>query len=302
MPTLRPIDRLEIQVLVDNVTDSLSTNPAPVLSELHSRVMRGGLESISGSALCCAYHGLSLVLRAEADGTDRTLLFDAGPEAAAIRRNGDRLAIDFAAIDAVVLSHGHWDHAGGLPEAIRQIRQARPTGPLPCYLHSEMFHQRAIQLANGHVIPFEDVPTPAELREAGAEPIVTDAATTALDGRFYVSGEIPRTSSHERGLPGHVALVVFTACSHAGLINTLAAARDSFPSIPLYAAVGGFHLAGAQVQETIPDTVRELAQFELRWLIPSHCTGWRAVHAMVDAFGEERVVPNAVGKQIVFAA
>jgi 7,8-dihydropterin-6-yl-methyl-4-(beta-D-ribofuranosyl)aminobenzene 5'-phosphate synthase len=330
MPTLRPIDRLEIQVLVDNVTDSLSTNPTPVLSELHSRVMRGGLESISGSALCCAHHGLSLVLRAEADGTDRTLLFDAGPEAAAIRRNGDRLAIDFAAIDAVVLSHGHWDHAGGLPEAIRQIRQARPTGPLPCYLHPEMFHQRAIQLANGHVIPFEDVPTPAELREAGAEPIVTNAATTALDGRFYVSGEIPRTSSHERGLPGHVArssesapwepdplivderfvavhvagkgLVVFTACSHAGLINTLAAARDSFPSIPLYAAVGGFHLAGAQVQETIPDTVRELAQFELRWLIPSHCTGWRAVHAMVDAFGEERVVPNAVGKQIVFAA
>jgi 7,8-dihydropterin-6-yl-methyl-4-(beta-D-ribofuranosyl)aminobenzene 5'-phosphate synthase len=328
--SLHPVDRLEIRVLVDNVTDSLSTNPEHIHSELHCHAMSGGLTSISGKALCCAHHGLSLVIRAEAGDTSRTLLFDAGPEAATLSRNGDRLAIDFGGIDATVLSHGHWDHGGGLLEAIRLIRQARPAGDLPSYLHPGMFHQRAILLPNGHAIPFEDVPTPAQLREAGAEPIVTDAATTALDGMFYVSGEIPRTTSYETGLPGHVArssesddwkpdplivderfvavhvrnrgLVVFTACSHAGLINTLTAARESFPDIPLHAAVGGFHLAGAAIQKIIPETVRDLAQFDLRWLIPSHCTGWRAVNALVNAFGEERVVPNAVGKRIIFAA
>jgi 7,8-dihydropterin-6-yl-methyl-4-(beta-D-ribofuranosyl)aminobenzene 5'-phosphate synthase len=328
-PTLRPVDRLVIQVLVDNVTDSLSTNPEHIHSELHCQVARG-LSSISGKAMCCAHHGLSLVIRAEVEGTNRTLLFDAGPEAEAVHRNADRLAIDVGAIDAMMLSHGHWDHAGGMLEATRLIRQARPGGSLPCYLHPEMFHQRGVQLPNGHVIPFEDVPNPDELRTAGAEPILTRDATLALDERYYISGEIPRTCSYETGLPGHVArssdsdpwkpdplivderflavhvqgkgLVVFTACSHAGLINTLSAARESFPSIPLYAAVGGFHLAGASIQKIIPDTVRDLAQFDLRWLVPSHCTGWRAVNAMVNAFGEERVVPNAVGKQITFAA
>jgi 7,8-dihydropterin-6-yl-methyl-4-(beta-D-ribofuranosyl)aminobenzene 5'-phosphate synthase len=296
---------------------------------MHCHAARG-LTNISGKALCCAHHGLSLVIRAEAEGASRTLLFDAGPEAYAVRRNADRLAIDLGTIDAMMLSHGHWDHAGGMLEATRLIRQARSSGTLPCYLHPEMFHQRAIQLPNGHVIPFEDVPTPDEFREAGAEPILAKDAMSVLDERFYVSGEIPRTCSYETGLPGHVArssntdawkpdplivderflavqvkdrgLVVFTACSHAGLINTLRAARDSFPSIPLYAAVGGFHLAGASIQKIIPDTVRDLAEFDLRWLVPSHCTGWRAVNAMVNAFGEERVVPNSVGKRITFAA
>ena len=326
---LEALERLEIHVLVDNVTDSLSTNPAHISSEMHCHAERG-LSLISGKALCCAHHGLSLVIRAEASGTSRTLLFDAGPEADTVARNGDRLGIDFGAIDAMMLSHGHWDHAGGMLQATRLIREARSTGPLPCYLHPEMFHQRGIQLPNGHVVPFEDVPTAEQFRDAGADPIVSDVATSALDGRFYVSGEIPRVTAYETGLPGHVAraneaeawqpdptivderflaahvrgkgLVVFTACSHAGLINTLKAARETFPSIPLYAAVGGFHLAGSNLQKIIPDTVRDLALFDLQWLVPSHCTGWRAVTAMINAFGEERVVPNAVGKRIVFTA
>ena len=66
----------------------------------------------------------------------------------------------------------------------------------------------------------------------------------------------------------------------------------------LEAVVGGFHLSGPSMQKIIPDTVRDLDRFGLRWIVPSHCTGWRALHALVDAFGEDRVVPNAVGKRI----
>ena len=173
-----------------------------------------------------------------------------------------------------------------------------------------------------------DVPNPADYQAAGAEPVVNGAAQLALDGLFFVSGEIPRVTPYEVGLPGHVArandadawapdplivderflavhvrdkgLVVFTACSHAGLINTLTEARAHFPGVPLHAVVGGFHLAGPNNQKIIPDTVRDLAGFDPQWIVPSHCTGWRAVHALVDAFGEGRVVPNAVGKKIFF--
>jgi len=185
-------------------------------------------------------------------------------------------------------------------------------------------------LPNGDVCSMEQVPTPEDYRAAGSEPVVTQEATTLLDGTYLVSGEIPRVTPYEKGLPGHMArdgdddawepdpwitderfvavhvrnqgLVVFSACSHAGLINVLTEARQLFPGVPLHAVVGGFHLSGPTVEPIIAETVRDLAQFELRYIVPSHCTGWRGVTALVNAFGEERVVPNAVGKRIVFSA
>jgi len=324
---LRPVDQLEIQVLVDNATDVLSTNPKHVQTEM--RVHLGhGLRVLSGQAICCAHHGLALVLKARSGERQRTVLFDAGPEDYAVGRNGNRLQVDFGAIDALVLSHGHWDHAGGMLEAVKLIRRARSDGPLPCYLHPGMFRHRAVQTPAGKVLAMADVPTPEEYHRLGAEPVVTDRACTILEGSYFVSGEIPRVTTYEVGLPGHVArdtdgdgwepdplimderflavhvrdkgLVVFSACSHAGLVNVLTEARRCFPETPLHAVVGGFHLSGTNMEEIIPDTVRDLAQFDPRWIIPSHCTGWRALHALVSAFGEERVVPGAVGKRITF--
>ena len=78
----------------------------------------------SGGAICCANHGLSLVIAVEADGERRSILFDGGPVDYAVERNGPRLGVDFGAIEAMVLSHGHWDHAGGLPKAIEMVRRS----------------------------------------------------------------------------------------------------------------------------------------------------------------------------------
>jgi 7,8-dihydropterin-6-yl-methyl-4-(beta-D-ribofuranosyl)aminobenzene 5'-phosphate synthase len=102
----------------------------------------------------------------------------------------------------------------------------------------------------------------------------------------------------ERFLAMHVrdkGLVVFSACSHAGIVNVLHHARGCFAGVKLHAAVGGFHLAGP-TEAAIPDTVRDLGGFGLDLIIPAHCTGWRAVAALVGAFGEDIVVPAAVGK------
>jgi 7,8-dihydropterin-6-yl-methyl-4-(beta-D-ribofuranosyl)aminobenzene 5'-phosphate synthase len=321
------VDGLSVQVLVDNVTDGLSTNPPNVLSELACHVA-GGVQVLSGRAICCAHHGLSLVLGARVGERTRTLLFDAGPEDYAVARNGENLRVDFGAVEALVLSHGHWDHGGGMLEAVRRVRAARPDGELRCHLHPGMFRQRGMRLPQGVVFPMDDVPTPDDYRAAGCEPVVSDQPAALLDGAYFVSGEIPRVTDYEQGLPGHMArdsaddewepdpwimderfvavhvkdrgLVVFSACSHAGLINVLTEARRIFPDIPIHAVVGGFHLSGETVEPIIPQTVRDLAQFEPRYIVPSHCTGWRALTALVDAFGEERVVPGAVGKLIVF--
>jgi len=88
---------------------------------------------------------------------------------------------------------------------------------------------------------------------------------------------------------------VFTACSRAGVVNVLLHARESFSPTPLYAVAGGFHLS-AMNEKIIPETIRDLDSFGLTVIALGHCTGWRATHALVDAFGEAVVTPSAVGK------
>jgi 7,8-dihydropterin-6-yl-methyl-4-(beta-D-ribofuranosyl)aminobenzene 5'-phosphate synthase len=326
MDALQPIDRLDIQVLVDNVTDSLSSTP-PFVTREWVKLQRQGMRVTSGGALCCANHGLALVITAHGPFGARTLLFDGGPVDYAVERNGVRLGIDFGAIEAVMLSHGHWDHAGGIPRALGMIGQANGGQPVPLFLHPGMFHARGQRQSDGGVLPMDAIPQPAEWARLGAEPVVTDQPLTCLDGAFFISGEIPRITPYEMGLVSQVrrvsedspwepdpllmderflavhvrgkGLVVFSACSHAGIVNVMHQARAAFPDVKLHAVMGGFHLSGP-TEAIIPETVRELGTFGLDLIIPAHCTGWRAVNVLERAYGEKVVVPSAVGKQFSF--
>ena len=132
MTELQPVDRLDIQVLVDNVTDSLSSTPAFVTREWVT-LRRQGLRIQAGGSLCCANHGLALVITTHGPTGARTILFDGGPVDYAVERNGVRLGIEFGSIGAVMLSHGHWDHAGGIPRALGMIVQANGGRAVPLY-------------------------------------------------------------------------------------------------------------------------------------------------------------------------
>lgn len=318
-------DRVEVLVLVDNTTDSLSTNPANVTAEWSGLMTGGRLRMVSGQNICCAHHGLSLLITAHLGSETRTLLFDAGPEGATFLRNTRILGVDFGAVEAVVLSHGHWDHAGGLLAAIEAVAAARKDGSPTCFVHPGMFAQRASQRPNGELLAHEPVPDPERLAAAGAKVVNTREPQLAAGGAFYVSGEIPRLTAYEKGLPGHMrrsedgrtwepdpllmderfvavhvkdkGQFVFSACSHAGLINVLNHARATFPAVPLHGVMGGLHLSGA-TEKIIPETINDLRAFDLKLLAPGHCTGWRALGAMAKVFGDE-LVPSAVGKRYV---
>ena len=149
MKELKPVNQIEVQVLVDNVTDSLSTVPKNVTLEWRA-LMKAGMRELAGSCQCCANHGLSLVITARRGGIERKMLFDAGPAEFAVEYNGTRLGIDFGAIEAVALSHGHWDHAGGLPMAFDLIRKSNGGRPVACYLHPGMFRKRAYRCPAGN--------------------------------------------------------------------------------------------------------------------------------------------------------
>ncbi len=252
------------------------------------------------------------------------MLFDAGPADYAIEMNGARLGIDFGTIEAIMLSHGHWDHAGGLPRALALIRAANKGRPVPLFLHPAMFQDRGFRMPDDSVVAAGPFPTVQQWEGFGAKPVVTTEPAACLDDLFFVSGEIPRITAYETGLDMNVhrraedapwepepliiderflavhvrdkGLVVFSGCSHAGIVNVLHHARSVFPGVPLHAVMGGFHLSGPS-EKIIPETVRDLERFSLQYVMAGHCTGWRAVNALQNALGDKVVLPLAVGNQ-----
>lgn len=321
------LDACEVTVLVDNVLDILSTAPSYVTSET-ANVRKAGATMQAGQCLCCAQWGLSLIVKAKSADGESTLLFDSGPEGYGVERNGDRLGVDFGAIDGAVFSHGHWDHVGGMTTALRLMAEAKGHKDTPVFVNEGMFVSRGASQPDGSVFPHEPVPSPEALAEAGGRVVLDDNPRLLLSDRFYQSGEIPRVSGYEQGLKGQVVLkpdgswepdellmeerfiavhlkdrgmLVFSACSHAGIVNVLRHARAVFDPIPIYGVMGGFHLSGPYPESIMPQTVADMKAIDPELVIPGHCTGFRAVHKLIETFGPERVVPSAVGRTFNFA-
>lgn len=328
MTRLNPVDSVEIHVLVDNVTDSLSSVPSFVETEFAGLGRRRhGHWVLSGSCLCCAAHGLSCLITVRRGGETNTLLFDTGPEDRVFEQNVSRLGADLGAVEAIVLSHGHWDHGGAMLKALQIIRDRNGGKRVPYYAHPDMFRTRAMKRPDGQMLIMEDVPGVEALSRHGADVVNTTEAQSLFGGMAYVSGEIARVTPFERGLPGQhrrmadgqgweldelimderfvalnvkgKGLIVFTACSHAGVINVLKQAKAWFPDVPLYAVAGGLHLSGTN-ERIIPETVAALHEFGLTVIAAGHCTGWRAVTALANEFGDKVLVPLAVGKRYSF--
>jgi 7,8-dihydropterin-6-yl-methyl-4-(beta-D-ribofuranosyl)aminobenzene 5'-phosphate synthase len=321
-------DSVEVLVIVDNATDNLSSVPSFVETEFAALGRRRrGAWVLGGDCLCCAAHGLSCLITARHEGAAHTVLFDTGPEDRTFEQNVSRLGVDLGAVEAIVLSHGHWDHAGAMLRALQLIMDRNGGQPVPCYTHPDMFRTRASRQSDGSMRVMADVPGVGALTAHGGRVVDTTQPQLAAGDVFYVSGEIPRVTRFEKGLPGQhrrtldgtgwepdeavlderflavnvsgKGIVVFTACSHAGVVNVLTHARACFPGAPLHAVVGGLHLAGTN-EQVIPDTVDALQEFELAIIAAGHCTGWRAMTALANAFGDRRLVPLAVGKRFTF--
>lgn len=326
MTNLAEADRVEIHILVDNAVDGLSSTPLNVENEW-AFATRRGLRASSDRCLCCGVHGLSCLVTVQRGDVRHTLLFDSGPEEYAFERNTTRLGVDLGRVEGIVLSHGHWDHAGAMKLALQRIRAGNGGRAVPFHVHPGMFHQRGMKLPDGSVRQMDDVPSASDLAGLGAEIVSTTEPQRLLDGLFHVSGEIPRVTPFERGLPGQVrrtapdapwesdellmderwiavavkgkGLVVLSACSHAGIVNVLSHARASFPGVKLHAVLGGLHLSGTN-EKIIPETIAALKGFDLAQIGAGHCTGWRAMAALGEAFGDAVLAPSAVGKRYWF--
>jgi 7,8-dihydropterin-6-yl-methyl-4-(beta-D-ribofuranosyl)aminobenzene 5'-phosphate synthase len=328
MPDLKPVDGVEVLILVDNATDNLSSVPAFVETEFAALGRkRRGAWVLGGACLCCAAHGLSCLITIRQGSEKRAVLFDSGPEDRTFEQNVSRLGIDLGSVEAIVLSHGHFDHGGAMLRALQIIRDRNGGREIAYYSHPDMFRTRAMKQPDGGMLLLEDIPGIDTLTAYGAKVINTAEAQPIANGMAFLSGEIPRVTTFERGLPGqhrmkldgegwepdellmderfvtvNVAgkgLIIFTACTHAGAVNVLKHAKETFGDTPIHAVVGGLHLAGPN-ERIIPETVKSMGEFNLACIVAGHCTGWRAMNALANAFGEEKLVPISVGKRYTF--
>jgi 7,8-dihydropterin-6-yl-methyl-4-(beta-D-ribofuranosyl)aminobenzene 5'-phosphate synthase len=322
--SLNPIDSLTVDVLTDDVSDTYVSKTLFAVSEF-ANIVRAGATTISGEALLCGNLGYGLRLVSNIGSVRHTLLFDTGPEGSIFLRNCANLGISMGEIECIAVSHGHWDHMAGLPATIDAIVQEG--GPVAVHVNPGMFNERGVRLKGGAVIPVVNVPSPAELERCGATVVNDPDERLLLDGHFYYSGEIPRVNAFEKGRVDHLCrtgpnapwqpdpllmdermlvvhvlqlgLIVLSACSHAGIVNVCTHVQNLFPDIPIYCVMGGLHLGGV-MEAIIPDTVEGLRPFRVKHIITGHCTGWRALHALANTFGES-VSQSAVGTTYTFA-
>ena len=326
-PALAVVDSLAVDVLTDNVSDTYVSKTTFAVSEFANVVLAGATE-ISGETLLAANLGYGLRLRSKAGGREHTMLFDTGTEGAVFIRNCRNLGLDLGTVEEIAITHGHWDHMGALPAAIDAIVARRGHGAVTVHVNPGMFTERAIRLSSGRIVPVVNVPLPSEMEEHGATVVNRTEERLLLNGHFYYSGEIPRVTSFEKGREDHLCrkhpeapwepdpslldermlvakvrglgLIVFSSCSHAGIVNVCTHVRTLFPDTPIHAVVGGLHLGGV-MERNIPETVEGLRPFDIGHIISGHCTGWRALHALASAFGEA-VSQSAVGTTYTFSA
>jgi 7,8-dihydropterin-6-yl-methyl-4-(beta-D-ribofuranosyl)aminobenzene 5'-phosphate synthase len=263
-------------------------------------------------------HGLSLLLEAELEGEKRTVLMDVGQNHKALRFNMDELGVDPLTIDAVVLTHCHYDHTGGLAEMVRSI--GKPG--LPVIGHPGTFRPHFVTRPFLRHVGVRPEDSREHLEEAGACLYLTRDPFFLMPG-LRTTGEVPRqTGFEEPGIAlstiedGAViedqvlddisviaglrerGLVVLTGCSHAGIVNITRHAQTLTGITRLEGILGGFHLveAGAQRIEKTVEALQDLAPGRIA---AGHCTGFQAQAALHRSFGD-RFTPLHSGMRVVW--
>jgi 7,8-dihydropterin-6-yl-methyl-4-(beta-D-ribofuranosyl)aminobenzene 5'-phosphate synthase len=309
-------DGLEAISLVDNSVDFLSSiNREEAQSFRQWAKKRYGEEwARTHSQMPFAEHGFSTFIRVIRGGKQVSILFDTGVSSDGVVENAKRMGLDLSEVDYIVLSHGHYDHFGGLLSALKAINKLN----LPLVVHEAMFKSRGTASRDGTIHTYPEFPTIEQL--ASAQVIKTKQPYLIADDMILITGEIPRKTTFEKGFLQHrglmngawktdalilddraivfnvkgKGLVVISGCAHAGIINTINYAQYISGVQNVYAVMGGFHLAGSGNESRIEQTVKELKRMNPKLIVPMHCTGWRGQFAIAEAL-PKAFVWNSVG-------
>lgn len=312
---LIPVESADVTILDDNYLDLLLAG-----SEIAQRPPIRW-DSFTSESLR-AEHGYALLVTVWRDGTSASILYDAGLGRDTVQYNMDVLELSARDLRAVVLSHGHADHHGGLEGMFRRIGRRG----MPLVLHPDVWRERKIVFPTGvelHLPP----PSHNDLDREGVEIIEERGPSLLLDDTVLITGQVERVTDFEPGFPIQQArtaegawepdvwvwddqavvchlkgkgLLVLTSCSHAGVINVLRHARRITGIEQVYGLVGGMHLTGGLMEPLIPRTLAELATIAPSVVVPGHCSGWKATHELARQM-PGAYIQSSVGTRLHFA-
>ena len=177
-PALAPVDSVEITIVMDNYVDLILDDMGLLKRPALGKTM--GLDTLT------AEHGLSLWLTTVKDGRKHHVLLDAGYSPNGTLHNLDFLGLDPDLLEALVLSHGHMDHTGGIKGLL-----ARRQNPLPLVAHDDAFRNRSWKLPDGTLHHFPPALKPQELESLGAEIKPAPEPLLMAGQTILVSGPIP---------------------------------------------------------------------------------------------------------------
>jgi len=234
-------------------------------------------------------HGLAFWI----ERSGRRILLDTG-QGMALAHNAEKLGVDLSSVDDVVLSHGHYDHTGGLPSVLPKLSRAT------VYAHLTAFRERFVRDPQGGA---RQVGSPIEslewLKSRVGRAVATGAHPVELEGGVWLTGQIPRQNDFEdvggsfyldQGcteadaivddqavyMETDAGLVVLVGCAHAGIVNTLDYVCSVTGESRIHAVCGGMHLLNAD-ERRIEQTVCRLGELDVQRIGLGHCTGFAAM-------------------------
>jgi len=332
--SLQEIENAKITILVDNITDRLLPSTSIV-----KRPPMVSNQTISKSPI--AEHGFSALLEISYVHENATksnkFLFDTGVSKDGIVYNSDVLGINLRDIETIVLSHGHFDHISGLISILRRLKKSveiivhseaflrrwlvYPNGNKA---RMDFLNEGEINQAGGIIRKVDKISfLPRN------ENMLSNKRTDHPNNRVMISGEIPRVTKFEKGfslqykekdnendlIPDPLVcddqalimnvrnkgLIILTGCGHAGIINTIKFAKKVTGIEKIHCVIGGFHLSGQDYEDSIPLTLAELTKVDPRYIVPCHCTGWKATNKIIDMM-PEKFIQSSVGSTFLFQA
>ncbi len=255
-----------------------------------------------------------MFIKVFSNGSLHKILFDTGTSQDGVVTNAKRMGLNFAEIECIILSHGHYDHFGGLLKVLQAVKKKS----LPIIVHEDMFRIRGVVNSDGTVRKYPEFPP--ENQVTPAKYVETKQPILLADEGMLVTGEIPRNTDFEKGFPRQrffsngkwkpdpwvrdersivinvkrKGLVVISGCAHAGIINTIRYAQQITRVAGVYAVMGGFHLAEKDCEPRVRQTVEMLRKFDPKIVVPMHCTGWRGKYEIFKSM-PQAFVWNSVG-------
>jgi 7,8-dihydropterin-6-yl-methyl-4-(beta-D-ribofuranosyl)aminobenzene 5'-phosphate synthase len=288
---IQQCDKTVITVITDNLADA--TRLDYKIANRHK-----GTAAVTDRALH-AEHGLSFHVETIVDGHSHNFLFDFASEIQGVRRNIDLLKIDFKKIEALALSHDHWDHQAALVELLTQKRGDLAQG-IPLYVGEQFFIGTYAKTPDGQVRSLLSLKKEDVERLQLVKIVETKSPTTVVPGAF-LTGKVEQVTEYEKISPSFVAkrgdqyvqeefigeqaifmnikgkgLVILSGCAHRGIVNTVKHVQKVSGIEKVHAIIGGFHLTNAK-PELIQKTVADIKKINPDYIVPAHCTGFEAI-------------------------